>query len=383
MASSSNQPPEAIYYEGHSDPEDDEKNSNGAEEEDGDEEEDEEDFIARPRRGSSPPPIPFQPPSHNASGTKRKAPDTQSPSMGHRTVTNGGPHVPVVDPSSSKRHKPEPLEPSILNAEPLDEFVLEIADWIHRVSLGKQNVEVEAKVGLILDSRTGERVNLPVLNETILSPEYPEIRFSSNMSIQQHASYNQLLNRLIERTGASNYPNSKIRYEHTRVVDSFYTPPSGSGFSSSSGKVRLTKDAKTGETKECIQKVRIADLNIYSPKRKLDWRLSVNTEMPAPTPLPNAQPNSTRRKDRLTYTHQSFKIDLTQVTPSTTNASTPSELLHELEIEFADSAELMHLAKVRTRGTGAAWSGQEGELFDELVKVFVNNVRILIRNAGS
>lgn len=103
----------------------------------------------------------------------------------------------------------------------------------------------------------------------------------------------------------------------------------------------------------------------------------------APIPLASAQPQSTRRKDRVTYTHQSFKIDLTQVTPSTTSTATSSELLHELEIEFADSAELMRLAKVRTRGTGAAWSGQEGELFDELVRVFVNNVRILIRNAGS
>lgn len=87
----------------------------------------------------------------------------------------------------------------------------------------------------------------------------------------------------------------------------------------------------------------------------------------------------------MTYTHQSFKIDLTQVAPSNSTNAAPqsSELLHELEIEFTDPGELMRLAKVRTRGTGAAWSGKEGELFDELVRVFVNNVRILIRNAGS
>jgi len=287
----------------------------------------------------------------------------------------------LTDPSSSKRHKPEPLEPSILNAEPLDEFVLEIADWIHKVSLGKQNIEVEAKVGLILDTRTNERVNLPVLTETILSPEYPEIRFASNMTIQQHAAYNQALNKLAERSSNPSYPNARIRYEHTRVVDSFYTPAAGSGFSSGSGKVRLTTDSKTGEVKECIQKIRLADLNIYSPKRKLDWRVSVNTEMPAPVPT-NGAPYSTRRKDRMTYTHQSFKVDLTQVTPSTTNTQQP-ELLHELEIEFADSVELMRAAKARVRGTGAAWSGREGDLFDELVRVFVNNIRILVRNAGS
>lgn len=84
----------------------------------------------------------------------------------------------------------------------------------------------------------------------------------------------------------------------------------------------------------------------------------------------------------MSYSHQSFKIDLTQVAP-TGNSGPQNELTHELEIEFADPGELMRLAKLRARGTGAAWSGQEGELFDELVRVFVNNVRILIRNAGS
>lgn len=216
---------------------------------------------------------------------------------------------------------------------------------------------------------------------------------------QQHAAYNQALNKLIERTSAPSYPHARVRYEHTRVVDTFYTPPSGSGLSTGSGKIRVTKDAKTGELKECIQKIRIADLNIYSPKRKLDWRLSVNTEVPCkPTsllphlvlalrPLPAAvpltgAPTNTRKKDRMTYSHQSFKVDLTQVT-STGSSGTQGDLQHELEIEFIDSGDLMRLAGSRSRGTGAAWSGQESELFDELVRVFVNNVRILIRNAGS
>lgn len=84
----------------------------------------------------------------------------------------------------------------------------------------------------------------------------------------------------------------------------------------------------------------------------------------------------------MTYSHQSFKVDLTQVT-STGASGSQGDLQHELEIEFIDPGELMRLARLRSRGTGAAWSGQESELFDELVRVFVNNVRILIRNAGS
>lgn len=90
----------------------------------------------------------------------------------------------------------------------------------------------------------------------------------------------------------------------------------------------------------------------------------------------------TRRKDRITYTHQAFQVDLTQVTP---NGPThhphpsapphPSTLLHELEVEFRDPKELMRLAALRDRDI----EGSEG--YDELVRVFVNNVHILVRNA--
>lgn len=36
----------------------------------------------------------------------------------------------------------ERMEPSIIGAEPTDEFIFEIADWIHHVTHGRHNVEV-------------------------------------------------------------------------------------------------------------------------------------------------------------------------------------------------------------------------------------------------
>ncbi|KIO25689.1 hypothetical protein M407DRAFT_207941 [Tulasnella calospora MUT 4182] len=197
------------------------------------------------------------------------------------------------------------------------------------------------------------------------------------MTVQQHATYNQSLNSLVQRTGDPNYPNARIRYEHMRLVDTFYNMPASSG----GGKVRVTRDEKTGQIKECVQKVRIADLNVYSPKRKMDWRVSVSVETPAKPPPDSLPPTNTRRKDRLSYSHQAFKIDLTQVTTGPDPAHPQTS--HELEIEFADSGELMRCARVRTKGSsGATWSGKEGEAFDELIRVFVNNIRILVRNAG-
>ena len=31
---------------------------------------------------------------------------------------------------------------------------------------------------------------------------------------------------------------------------------------------------------ECVKKIRLRDLNVYSPKRAADWRVSVNLEVP-------------------------------------------------------------------------------------------------------
>ena len=42
----------------------------------------------------------------------------------------------------------------------------------------------------------------------------------------------------------------------------------------------MTRDEKTGELVECVRKIRLKDLNIYSPKRAADWRVSVNLEVP-------------------------------------------------------------------------------------------------------
>ena len=86
---------------------------------------------------------------------------------------------------------------------------------------------------------------------------------------------------------------------------------------------------------------------------------------------PSTPPLYTRRKDRMTYTHQAFQIDLTQVNA----VSDSARLQHELEVEFRDTEELMQLASLRGRNAESGWA------FDELVRVFVNNVRILVRNA--
>lgn len=59
-----------------------------------------------------------------------------------------------------------PLEPSFVNYEPLDEFIREVADWIHCHANGQHNVEVEAKFGTQINDETGARLRLPILVES-------------------------------------------------------------------------------------------------------------------------------------------------------------------------------------------------------------------------
>ena len=124
-------------------------------------------------------------------------------------------------------------------------------------------------------------------------------------------------------------------YKHTREVDSFYElshqgslqlPPSviaglhSNPRATKKARVRVTTDEKTGEELAKIVKTRVADIDIYSPQSPFDWRISVNIEMDfdidksllieAPSKDGRA---ADRRKDRVSYKHLAYQIDLTQV----------------------------------------------------------------------
>ncbi|KAF9077505.1 mRNA capping enzyme [Rhodocollybia butyracea] len=271
-----------------------------------------------------------------------------------------------------------PLSLSILGVEPLDEFIKEIADFIHHMISSRPdlpgNVEVEAKIGILRERGGGGRVFLPVLVETILRPDTVECRFESNMTAAQHKHFNTLLNELKITSSQPGYAStSPLDYHHLYLIDSFYPSESKPG---DRDKIRVTRDEKTGTVTECMKKIRLGDLNIYSPKRNADWRVSVNLEVPVSHPV--GTPTHSRRKDRMSYSHEEFNIDLTQVTSTNPGGGTP-EILHELEVEIARPALLLSTAA--KRGDMSA-SEHERNAFDELIRAFVNNARILARNAS-
>lgn len=64
-----------------------------------------------------------------------------------------------------------PLSLSILGIEPIDEFIREVADFIHHMISKRPAdagglVEVEAKIGVLKDRGSGARLQLPILTET-------------------------------------------------------------------------------------------------------------------------------------------------------------------------------------------------------------------------
>jgi hypothetical protein len=206
--------------------------------------------------------------------------------------------------------------------------------------------EIEAKFGMLIDKNTQQRVELPVQSECVLTEGGNWLGFRSSMTELQHKSFNEYLNQLVQQTHPANKaahaslprPRLPIAYRHRREVDRFFELPAsvrdrtlpvcvakpiaakGHGV-----KVRVTYDQKTKEVLGKIVKARIADLSLHFPDLPLDCRISVNLEMDwdgdvdelekmaASTGRPS-QP--ARTKDRLSYTHGCYQIDLTQVTQS-------------------------------------------------------------------
>ncbi|EJU03096.1 mRNA triphosphatase CET1 [Dacryopinax primogenitus] len=263
---------------------------------------------------------------------------------------------------------PPRLEPSFIGYDPFDDFTKQVADWIADMIRGKEDVEVEGKIGIVFDELLNRRIDLPVLSETIISPSVKDRRFQSTMTVNQHRHYNDLLNKRVELS-ATAPPSMFMKFAHTRGIDSFYKVPDDEG----KVRVRVSRDEKTGDITESVKKTRLGDMDVLCPRWAFDYRISVNKELPSDPPAQEVRPERLRRKDRVSYTHQAYRIDLTQVYPHPAPAKGEAGITHELEVEFLNSAVLVRECAKRDKG--------EPSMFDEMIQVFLNNIRILIRSA--
>ncbi|CZT44430.1 related to mRNA-capping enzyme subunit beta [Rhynchosporium secalis] len=320
-----------------------------------------------------------------------------------KAETNGPIPVGRIPPTIDDKVHPRALlgswEESITGTKPVQQITKIVADFlflnvVSRGDLGELasrgvEIEIEAKMGHIIDKDTHERYQLPVKTECVLL-DNARVGFKSSMTEAQHRFLNDFLNTQVRNAHAQN-PDAiaknrvEIKYKHSREVDSFYTLPSSQHdiippalreqLNPRHGvKVRVTHDSKSGEPLAKIIKARIIDLDIYSPLTPLDCRISINFEMRFDGDVSELGEKSgvDRNKDRLSYTQSMYQIDLTQVSQQTTvNGVVQNTKEHELEIELLTAA-------VRDQGSKAA-SGQQNE-YISLVEGFLDNMRVLARN---
>ncbi|KAI8323921.1 mRNA triphosphatase CET1, partial [Martensiomyces pterosporus] len=230
-------------------------------------------------------------------------------------------------------------EQNIFGVRPAEDIVRVVADFIYTHMTARTNIEIEGKLGRLVDKKTGQRLILPVLSETVIKDD-KTIRFESNMTLPQHAQFNKILNQRVDETRRPDFKGSRVEYKHTKEIDHFYRVDGT--------RVRVTTNKENGDIIGVITKNKIADLNIYSPRTKLDIRISINEERPLAKPDVEAnKPILERHKDRLSYKQDLWSFDLTQVVspehekgPVNPYAvgppkTTPSVTTHELEVEVA------------------------------------------------
>ncbi|KAH7058687.1 CYTH-like domain-containing protein [Macrophomina phaseolina] len=287
------------------------------------------------------------------------------------------------------------LEPSLTNVQPYDDVVRKVCDFLWSTVVEREDLhggvpegahpniklEIEGKLGTLVDRNTNERVNLPILTQAVSALPTTKLGFESHMNEEQHRDLNKFLNKTVQ--DALRPPRSKIRYEHLRETDSFYVidesllaslPPSVrpyifSGNRMRKPRIRVTRDTNTKEIKAQIIKQRIGDLDIICPGEAFDCRISVNIEVRFNEDIAQfeAADEPPRMKDRMSYQHLHTQVDLTQVR-SSNNAK-----IHELEVEL--SAERIIEQGIWTK------QGRPDACYEEMVKTFVNNIRILSRQA--
>ncbi|TDZ19074.1 mRNA-capping enzyme subunit beta [Colletotrichum orbiculare MAFF 240422] len=297
-----------------------------------------------------------------------------------------------------------PWEESILGTRPYEELSRQVADFLfsniiqHRVfneisSQRDVEYEIEAKLGVLIDRDTNDRVDRAIASECILF-DNGRLAFKSSMTEAMHKAYNDFLNDLVVETDPRNpirRNRVQIHYKHRREIDKFYELPMALHNTLPSCirellpprrpvKVRVTYDMKTQQVLAKIVKARIADLHIHFPRSLLDCRISINLEMAwdgsveelERAAVGHGEKFPDRNKDRLSYKQNNYQIDLTQVTqmkPGPGN-SQRMDKEHELEIEMSSGILLDQQRRAMA---------SESHQYPQLVEGFVDNVRVLTR----
>lgn len=253
---------------------------------------------------------------------------------------------------------------------------------------GKLGLEIEAKLGRIVDRSTSQRIHdlFPIDSSVLLHHGYDQIRFESNMTDEQHARFNRHLNGEVELRNPK-HPDfdparPKMTYLHTHLTDEIY--PAITTRDGMELKPRVTRNDRDKSVVEVISKESITHLHILCPRYPFDIRLSINLEHKVDLPADGQRPVHERRKDRLSYRLGTHQIDLTKVGDGSKSSSSSSSsganghggrgMSYELEVEMTDLENLKRQAELV--------QDERPNSFVDLVAGFMGTVMRLNRTAA-
>ena len=139
-----------------------------------------------------------------------KAPLSQTPGQANG-VSNANNHIPAVNgvrmpvaqPPLANNGPLGPWEPSILNIIPSEELTRVVSDWLFEHVVLREDVgvgpaggaadqgavlEIEAKIGQLMDKNTNDRIRIPVLNECVVSHTDPNLKIAFKSSMTEGSS---------------------------------------------------------------------------------------------------------------------------------------------------------------------------------------------------
>jgi hypothetical protein len=217
------------------------------------------------------------------------------------------------------------------------------------------------------------------------------VRLGSKTDVlqQQHKALNDYLNKMTQESVKARQQNParhEIFYSHPRENDEFFDlsdegkaqlnadlqvwiSEAGRRTHRNEVRVRRSVDKLTGEVKAQIIKTRVADQDIYNPNCDFDFRISISLETEwtgAKEHLTQVVESRGRNKDRLSYRHMMYQVDLTQVSHDDSD-----KLDHELEVEVSTEFLQQELERLRR--------GDPNNNYEKMVKGMIDNVRLLCR----
>ncbi|ELR23970.1 mRNA capping enzyme, beta chain, putative [Acanthamoeba castellanii str. Neff] len=214
--------------------------------------------------------------------------------------------------------QPLRLDRSIFGFSEIEGVLRKVSDFLF-IHAKTPDIEIEAKLGFLLDKDTRERLYLPISCETeVISSN---LTFQSSVPAELFKLFNDKLNERFRAATQPDYRGKKVTYAHFREVDMFYP-----------GQVRVTLD-EAGNEKRIIRKKRISDINFHSPQSVIDFRISASTE--EHVERPHTRPSHERQKERISYRFELFSFDLTKVEKLDRQGTSTT---YEMEVELADMA---------------------------------------------